>query len=67
MNPLHYSQTAFYILGSLTLLAHLIGFVKNWLKIVEMRQKRKEKIAKAKTPHEKLRRRIQRIKKENRR
>lgn len=58
-NPLHQtSETIFYILGAVTLVAHLVGFVKNWLKIHEMRQKRREKIAKAKTPHEKIQRRL---------
>ncbi|QYW03271.1 hypothetical protein pEaSNUABM13_00312 [Erwinia phage pEa_SNUABM_13] len=52
------SETVFYVLGAVTLLAHLVGFVKNWLKIHEMRQKRRDKLAKAKTPHEKMQRRL---------
>lgn len=52
------SQITFYVLGSITLLAHLVSFVYRWMKILEMRQKRKDKIAKKKTPQEKIRARI---------
>lgn len=58
MNIHQTSETVFYIIASFGILAHLAGFLKNILKISEMRQKRREKIAKAKTPLEKLRRRL---------
>ncbi|AXG66983.1 hypothetical protein JA33_257 [Dickeya phage vB_DsoM_JA33] len=64
MNPLHASQTAFYVLGSITLLAHLFSLVYRYMKIVEMRQKRRAKIAKQKTPLDKLRSRLKQAKRE---
>lgn len=64
MNPLHASQTAFYVLGSITLLAHLLSLVYRYMKIVEMRQKRRAKIAKQKTPLDKIRARLKQAKRE---
>lgn len=66
MNPLHASQTAFYVLGSITLLAHLLSFVYRWMKIAEMRNKRRAKMAKQKTPLDKIRARLRRAKREAR-
>lgn len=51
------SATMFYLFGALAFLAHLVGFVKNYMKIREMRQKSKDRLRKTKTTHQKMQRR----------
>ncbi len=52
------SAILFYVLGAMAFLAHIVGFVKNWMKIQEMRQKRRAKADKVKTPLEQIKRRL---------
>lgn len=52
------SAVLFYLLGAMAFLAHIVGFVKNWMKIKEMRQKARTKAEKVKTPHELIKRRL---------
>lgn len=52
------SAILFYALGAMAFLAHIVGFMKNWMKIKEMRQKAKAKAPKVRSPVEDIKRRL---------
>lgn len=58
------SAILFYALGAMAFLAHIVGFMKNWMKIKEMRQKSRDKLKKSVTPMAAIRRRLKQAKRD---